>query len=142
MAMRFREAFDETRSFVVRRDLRLSGQPVAVGGEFPKEAVTPQRLRQLFNQRAIAYPDETGVEMARAPAPARWRPTLVSAPPAPVSTADPNRLGAHVPIPEDWRALRWPRLLHLASYFKAERVMTKAEAIALIEAELQSRGLA
>jgi hypothetical protein len=71
---RFREAFDPDRDFIVRRALRLSGADVPVGATFNKTLVPTRRLRQLFNQRVLAYSDETGRDLARPPHPDLRRP--------------------------------------------------------------------
>jgi hypothetical protein len=138
MLARYREAFDPGQDFVIMRPLRLDGVALAEGTIFDKTKVPTRRLRQLFDQRALSYPHETGRDRCRPPNPNR---PIIREQKA-VAPAQ-NAAEAHaVDIPADWRGLRWARLLHLASQFSSGRLMNKPEAEAAIEAELARRAKA
>jgi hypothetical protein len=133
-AIRFRTAFDPGRDFVTKRDLRFNGKDVPAGRRMDKKLVTPRRLRQLFDQRAIAYPDETGRDLARP-----VNPTRVGTPRV-VRNRGPVKSPADgVPIPADWMKLSWPKRLKLAETLSGGKVADNAEAKAVIERELSRR---
>lgn len=50
--------------------------------------------------------------------------------------------GGVVEIPEDWQALDWPALRALASKVAGEDIRKKEDAVAAIEAELETRDAA
>ncbi len=141
MQARFREAFSEDQTFIIMRPMRLGGVDLAVGSTFDKTAVSTRRLRQLFDQRAVSYPHETGRDRCRPPSPNRPIIREAKAPrAAPVAPAAPAPVKTYdVEIPADWRVLRWAKLLSLASKFSHVRIMNKLEAETAIEAELYRR---
>lgn len=61
MAKYRREVFDRDRNFVTTRPLPVSGRSFGPNEPFDKTLVTTRRLRQLYDQRAIAYPVEETV---------------------------------------------------------------------------------
>ena len=56
-----RRKFDETRDFVARKQISVSGISYPVGSLVPKSALNPRRLRQLFEWGKLdfATPDIT-----------------------------------------------------------------------------------
>lgn len=143
MSLQYRQQFDPARDFVIVRQIKLDGEVLEPGQTFRKTRVSIRRLRQLFDQRAVGYPNETGRDRCRPPHPKRdilrkdWSDEQIAADNG--VALEPKREG-EIEIPQDWRLLKWPALLHLASQFSAVRVMNKLEAEASIVAELNRRG--
>jgi hypothetical protein len=140
MRARFRDAFDAEQVFIVRRPLRVNGEALPAGAEFPKTAVKLRRLRELFDQRVLAYPGETPHERARPVNPVRlrlpdayWR----APPPEP-----PQAPAWDIAIPDRWQYLKWPHLLALAASLSSRPIRTKRDVFASITAEEKRRAKA
>lgn len=147
----YRDAFDPAQTFIIRRPLRLNGEDLQPGKPFDKTRVPLRRLRQLFDQRMLSYPTETGREWNKPPNPKRERlgdgtwspeapPSAEASSPAPEPrSADPRDA---IDIPEDWVRMPWYLRVQLAAKFSSIRLPNKAEAHAAIEAELERRAQA
>lgn len=55
---RYREPFDGDRDFVVVRPMRVGGASLGYGDVVDKLALTPRRLRQLYDQRWLSMAPE------------------------------------------------------------------------------------
>lgn len=51
----FRPPFIPDRDFVASRSLPVNGRKLGPGAPFPRNEVSPRRLRQLFDRRCIQY---------------------------------------------------------------------------------------
>lgn len=52
------DKFDESRTFIVRKNVRVSGHDFVPGEQFDKALVTVRRLRQMYEQRIVIMADE------------------------------------------------------------------------------------
>lgn len=141
----WRTTFNPERDFVVRRPLTVAGRLLARGDPFPKTAIPLRRLRQLYDQRVIHYPGETpgaridkrptGLGAAIAAAMAGF--SQAEPEPEPEPPADPA--APVVAIPDDWRALSWPKRRALAALLTDAPVANAVQVEAAITAELERR---
>lgn len=137
----FREAFDPARPMIACRPIPLSTGTIGTGDTFDPARVTPRLHRQLFDQRRLKYPGESGRSMCKPPhppirTPTPPRPALeIRQPraPAPASPKPSRR------IPDDWRSAPWPEKLAMASLYSNVTVENETEADDAIEAEIFRR---
>ncbi len=132
----YRDPFDPGKDFVVLRPMTVSGLDVQSGESFNKQLVTTRRLRQLFDQRYLAYPHETPGQRRRTPHPRRAG--LVELNEGATMRPPPTK-PAPVVIPTDWQHLPWNAMSSLAAKFSRLRITNKRNAFAAIQAEVDRR---
>lgn len=136
----WRTTFNPDREFVVRRGPLTVGAGVTlkVGEAFPKSEVTLRRLRQLYDQRVIRYPDEDPGAHLAYDRRASGQAPVETAPgePEPEPVADPRDA---VEIPDNWAELPWPQRRSLAALLTDDKVVNGEDAEAAITAELARR---
>lgn len=132
----FRSTFNPDREFIVRRPLTLGDRALVPGDVFPKTEVALRRLRQLYDQRVIRYPEEISGHVI-----ASRRGIAAQAPESPVpAQVAPAAPEDQTDIPEGWAGLPWAQRKALGMKFGA-KVTSSAQAVhTAIEAELERRG--
>jgi len=119
--------FDPSAEFEVRQSSLLAGGKWFHRGDtFENGRVPGRTLRQLYEHRAIAYPEQRKKR--------RDRLTISSG-----AAGDAFTERRDVEIPEDWASLPWPQRRALAALLTDKPVKSAADAEAAITAELDRR---
>jgi hypothetical protein len=120
----YRPLFDPARTFIVARELTLDGK-LRPGEVFPRDRVTLNRLRQLFNGGWLRYKDEAGKHLSVLINPSQ--PRLLRARAAPMPKPPPL-------IPDNWRDLGWGDIRRLFMKLTRTTPTNRDEALEAIEA--------